>query len=552
MEYFFDCIVCIYLPQTLYCNMKKQTLFAGTFLLFCAASAQTPKYIYGSYERPEGVGKKSSGYLIKGDSTEFSVHHSTKSKNFFTFYDMDMKKTGGFVIGEDEGRRADRYTWFMGNDGKLISLYSEYDRGSNENTVYGKILDRKGKVVESERKLVVVTEDRKKDVGTTTAYFSPDRTKILLMRLPPGKKYDQEEMEFSLFDENFETLYEKKIKFPYKNRQISVTDIMLTNSGRVIIVAHWEPTKEEIRKDEDMKGTVFFKIFGLDPKKDEMEELEFAEKGQSFSFVQGREDVRTGNIRFTGIYRDDLKGKYKGANGIFYFELDPTEFTIENKKFSRLSKDMLVDILKTSESEKAERRAEKAVDKGQGLARYKFIDAFLDAEGRQRVILECQYMVQRCNTDSKGNTTCYYVYYYTNIAEVTLGEGGDVEALMVIPKWQVSTTTAYSSFVTLASDGKLFYIYNDAASNFDSKKVDKKDGNNYAYVFNGLIKKSLLAYVTTVEGKKKPVKKSFVKDTKQNMAILPYSSIRVSPSSVITWANIPKGKFPILMKLYVE
>jgi hypothetical protein len=329
---------------------------------------------------------------------------------------------------------------------------------------------------------------------------------------------------------------------------------MLTNSGRIIIVAHWEPTKDEIRKDESLKGTVFFKIFGMDPEKGEMEELEFAEQGQSFSFVSGREDERTGKIRFTGIYRDDNKGKYKGANGIFYFELDPEAFTIDNKKFSRLDKDMLVEILKTSGSEKAERRAEKAVDKGYGLATYKFISSYVDGEGHQRVVLESQYMTESCSTNPKtGATTCIYYYHFNNIVEITLGSDGDIENLLVIPKTQVATFIAYSSFLTLMSNDKVFYIYNDAANNFNEKKLAKKDGNNFAYGFNGVIKKSMLAYVTAGDGKKrKLVKKSFVSDPKQNIAIMPYSAIRVSPSAMITWANIPKGKFPILMKLYLD
>jgi hypothetical protein len=559
--------------------MKKQLILIILGIFFISISnqlkAQKPVYETGKHIPPPESKKKKNRYSrLYGCNSRFGcsndvlyVADKMKDGSVITVYNPgSLKKESTFTLKDPQidGHDASWFKrYFRGEE--ITSIYAYYDRKEDKNTIYGKITNRENKSIVKEKVLVSFNASKKKYIGTVGIATSEDKSKYLIFREPTDKKNAQETIEMWLYDDQLEKVFKKKLKFPYKNKQFIVQDYLVTNSGKVVIIAFYEGIKDE--------GSSF-KVFGVSEDNEELDEIKIIPKGKQLSSAFGWVLDSGKSIVFTGFFRDDKKNK--GATGIYYVKINANAWEEEVTKFSKISEQDLSKIfVGANASEKAKKKAKKIINKGYGVNNILLKELFYDAEGNIKIVTQVEYMVQTCTTDPKtGRQTCYYTYYNQQIIEFDLDPNGKIVKSKVIPKQQriverpmsigigfitfsfttgVISPTNYLGHIVLQSPtGRLYFIFNDNDKNFDKKKIEKKGGNKFYYPFDNS-KKSRLAYAYNSDKKDNAVKTAMVASYKTNIKILPDADvIKMADGSVIVWGKIDKTNELVLMRFYLK
>ncbi len=515
--------------------------------------AQKPAFQIGKHIPPAEAKKKRNNFseLIAASDDEFLVADRTRKGQVYTSYNSEsLQKKETFTLDYPEVNGGKDANWVkrIFRSEETTSIYGYYDRKEDQNTVYGKITDRNGKEIVKEKVLARISASKKKYVGNLGQVLSKDQSKILIYREVTAKESEQEEIELWLYDDQLNKIYKKTMNFPYKNKQFRIQEFLVTNEGKVIIIASWIPTKA----DKDSKDMLSFMVFGLTEDKEELEEIKITKKGSALSSAYGWV-LDSGAVVFTGYYREGGDKKYRyGANGIYYVKVNTNNWDVETSHFSKIPKDDLARVFANgSTSEKKKRRAEAAADRGAGLSSFYLRGLFFDEDGSVKIISQVEYMIQNCTTDPKTHvTTCTYTYYNMQVVEFDLDQEGNIIRTIVIPKSQIAGTPAYQGHIALLSDSRTYFIYNDADRNFNEKKVAKNGGNKFAYTF-GNIKHARLAYVYSKKSGDL-AKVAMTADPKSNILIFPYTRLRVNRSTVIAWGRVRKGKELVLVKFYLK
>jgi hypothetical protein len=541
--------------------------------LFLGLQAQKPVYATGKHIPPDEAKKKKNRYsrLYASSEEEFFVADKMKGGLVITVYNNESLKKQTIFTLEDPKVNGKDPKWFRQyfNGEEITTIYSYYDSKEDKNTIYGNITNRDNKEIVKDKVLLSFAASKKKFIGNVGIIRSKDKTKFLIYREPTSKQSPQETVELWMYDDQLEKIYKKKLSFPYKSKQFVIQDYLLTNSGKVIIIAYYQTSKQENKNGEAPS----FKIFGVDENKEELEEINVSPKGKALSSAFGWILDSGKSIAFTGFYRDDMKNR--GANGIFYVRINTNAWEEEVANFSKISEEQLNKIfVGAATSDRAKKRAKKAVDRGYGLNNFLLKELFFDDAGNIRVITQLEYMTMICTrSGSLGNETCTYYYYSRSIVEFDLDAMGNIVKTVVIPKEQMVTErpatlsvgfisytfslytispTNYLGHVALLGDNKVYYVYNDADQNFNPKKVAKHDGNKFFFSFNGG-KKSRLVYASYSDKKDKAIKTAMTTSYKDNIMIMPDADvIRMADGSVIVWGKIAKSKELILMRFYLK
>ncbi len=538
--------------------MKKiQLLLLMLFVI--VVHAQKPSMKMYSHVPPEEAKKKKNFYstLLMANDKEVLISDKTKKGSVITVYNAaTMKKTSSFTldIPEINGKNVDWVNRLIHSD-KITSIYSHYNKKEDENTIYGKITDRKNKTIVKQKVLFQSSAKKRRKIGGMEVYYSPDNSKILILRVPITKRYENEKMEMVMYDQELNKLFEKELNFPYKNKSLGIQQILLTNNGDVSIIAFWEPSKEEINAEPDLKDQMTFKLFKVTENNDELEEIEIAEKGYALSTCQGVISNDTLNeIVYFGFYRDIKKGTKKrnqyGVNGVYYIKLDTDKWSINTMKFNVVDEKTIIKIfMGNATTEQAEKRAKKAASKGRGISSMKIKGIYYEMDGSIKIISQIEYVVEVCTTNPKtGQTTCSYHYHNNQIIVFSLNNSGDLENTGIVPKQQLLVNhSTFNGHIPLLYNDKIFFVYNDHDFNYNTKKLSKKNRNNYSFTFSGRKKSRLTC--ATMDAKGKVTKQPMVDSWKQNILVHPFEFIQINNSSIITWGKIRKSKELVLLKI---
>lgn len=542
--------------------MKKLKYGHIFFLILCLIltikiQAQKPAFETGKHiPPPEARSKKNfSSTLIYSTPEEFLVADRMKHGQVYTSYDaLTLKKKETFTLEIPTVSGGKEVDWIkrLFRAEETTSIYGYYNRKEDENIVYGKITDRNGKDIVKEKVLAKITASKRKYIGSLGQVFSKDKSKILIYREITSKESEQEEIELWLYDDQLNKIYKKKMSFPYANKQFYVQEYLVTNDGKVIVIAYYKASKEEIKADPDAKNTLNFKVFGVTADNEELDEIKITKKGNALSSAFGWV-LDSGDIVFSGFYRESEGKKYQwGINGIYYVKVNTNNWEIETSHFNKIPKEDLTRIFQANAgNERQKRRVKKSVDDGAGLTAFYFSGLFYENDGSVKIIAQAEWMTRVCTTDPKtGAQNCTYVYYNMQIVEFDLDAEGNLTKTLLIPKKQVAGSPLFEGHLSLLSSSRTYFIFNDADLNFNEKKLAKHNGNKFYYPF-GKGRKNRLVY-TYVKKNGDAVKVAMIDNYKNNILIYPRDFIRVNDQTVITWGLIRKGKELLLVKLYLK
>jgi hypothetical protein len=543
-------------------NKHRILILIGIFFTSISSplKAQKPAFETGIHTPPPEVTTRYKNRYcpIFASATEVFVSDWTNDGVMLTAYDAQtLKKQRSFPLKDPKvnGYKPDLYKWFFKGD-DITSIYSIYNH-KDKNIVYGRKTNSDNKVLVDEKVLASFNASSKNNIGTVGIKSSDDKSKILIFREAPVKSSPEESIQLWLYDEQLESIYKKKLTFPYKNKQFAVQDYLVTNTGKVVIVATYTASKEEGSN---------YKLFGVNEGSEVLEEIKFIPEGKVLSAMYACILDSGRSLVCSGFCRDDNKLQY-GATGIYYTKINTNTWEQDITQFNKIPDEEMNNIFARGQSdEKVKGKVQKYVDKGFGIEHAVVKDIYYNKDGTIKIVARNESMQKQCRSDQGGSMDCKYIYSNMEIIEFDLDAKARLTKMILVPKDQsnegrspedLATTDVidpplYLGNIVLASPTKLYYVYNDNSKNSNKAETDRQQGNKFFASFYSP-KNSNLVYACQSDKSDKTIKKIMGEPDPNSTLILCGSYVLNMPDgSVIVWGKADKSKEQILMRFYLK
>lgn len=475
---------------------------------------------------------KPSSVLFKYNDDLFVLSFYRKNifsspKVFFEVYDSEKgklktSKEFEFKKGKEE-YEIDSYI-LLEDKVLLIATISDKEKY----TIYTNYCDFKGKLMGKWNDIDVIKKDTRKDRSSIRFFYLKEKKKLYAFKPEFGKKYDKERYTLIAYDDNFETIFKKKIILPYEENTFSLTSLYLDDNERAFITGSYDKKKIEKNKsetksskksksksksedddveqasndsdeviveedeDDDNGGkkkkksepkkvklqryipTILTFNFST-PDSVEAKEFKIDLKGKSVSSLKYK-ILKDDKLLIVGLYNNSLTSN--GPGGVFAGKADLKTLETPTIKLEKFDDKFLKRMCRTDR--------EKFIKKG--IPYLKLYDIFVFNDGTFVISGDDYHMVESCSYDSRGNRRCVYYYYYNDIYNIKFNTECVVEWLAYIPRYQVTVNDGgyYSGHASLMKNDKIYYVYNDNPKNYDPPKKSKKPKKPVPYFKNDL------------------------------------------------------------------
>ena len=297
-------------------------------------------------------------------------------------------------------------------------------------------------------------------------FKSENETKELsLVRDETNKKSKNESIRLALYDQKLSKVWDKKIEFPYKDKDFEITKLAIDNSGLVFGIG-------KIQLNDNTKGAPDSKfiMFSYDNNSDSYSEYEVSLDDINIYDVSFFLDNKKGTILLTGLCHDFMNEIYGTFN---------KSFTIASKAMSKEKMKIFDPGFLTTNL-------------------YGFIirEVYKRDNGGYCMIAEEDYLVH--------NTDAYIanMFHSKNIILVNMSNSGNIDLVTSIPKNQASFSDHgdYLSFSYLDLNNKQYFVFYDNVRNIENlksnnikKRIDLMEFNN------SKLEKSVLVLATVNE-----------------------------------------------------
>ncbi len=407
-------------------------------------------------------------------------------------------------------------------------LAKDIDKKLDKEIIYGQKLNQDGNAEGQFLKLDERTTDRRSRDGSFQIEYADDSSDFLVVKHPSYEKYADEKFNFKIFNADLKLLQNLEITLPFKDKNFSVSEIHLSRSNIIYILAKIDVPREDAKKDE---ARHYYQIVSVDAANGAtVKQYDLKLDSRYIDEVTMRID-KNENVKCLGFY-SDLKenGRPKeGLNGLFYFGLNKANKQVENVSIKEFTKALVEEL-------SGKRRAKKE----KGLESTFKLKYFLEKnDGSSIALVEEDYVevVTTYTTNANGGSTRTTTYYYHNneILAIYIDAAGKINQFVTIPKSQVSTNDGgiYNSFYATQFNDKTYLVYND-----DRENATNKDFKNTMY---SVFKSKPVVIILSNSGK---YEKSVLGDVngKTEFAIRPRLTDKISDASAIFYAyRLNKG-----------
>lgn len=511
--------------------MKKSTLLLlSACLLVSSFSMSQDVNIYWGKENPYDR-SGSISILGKRGNILWGYKQSRKKLSMVKYSLKDLQIQNEYpVIGDDA--ISNDYSFndiFMMRNKTYIAL-TKYDRKADLNSVFMQEIDEAGKRTGKLKKLADISAKSKSNSGSFSFITSEDSSKILLVNNPPFDKYAGEKFGYKVFDENLKELNHVEITLPYKDKNFSAKDYILSNDGIIYLLAKIDLEKGDKKKNE---AGYYYEIIAINPVgKGDMKEYTVKIPGKYIMDISYRLDEEKGII-CSGFYGTPSKGLFSTdeINGIFFLRINKETKEIEAKGIKALDKDFV-----------AELTSQRKADKGKGISNSFVLKHFVRRQDGGALLISeysYDYVVVTTTTDPKTgmrSTSKTYHYLRNNIIVININPDGSIKWYANIPKLQHTTDDGgmYSSFMFSVHNDRAYFVFNDNPKNLDPTKVktakDTRDVGN--------IQKSTAVLVELTESGEF-TKKALFSNKENKMTLIPKTAMHVSENEQIVSASNP-------------
>lgn len=342
---------------------------------------------------------------------------------------------------------------------KLFHVYVEEARRSDTKDVYAREISYEtGEFLGKGTKIFTIEEKFNGYISMETSF---DEKNILFQyRLVPEKRNDKinkDKIGIHVVTEELEELWSSTVEMPYTEAMMNNISYAVDKEGTVHILT--EIFTEKSRTKYDKNGNAKFKYKIISIKSDDVEEnsaeIELKKKKiTQIGFFEGAK----GELLLAGFYSN----KYEfNCDGLFVIKLEKDGALIDSKTF-----EISLDIIKQNSSDRAQKKMEKAEDKGKDLSLSNMVlrEIRHQADGSTIFVAEKYYTIT--TYDSKGNSRT--TYYYQEILASKVDKDGELAWMKKIAKNQVGGAgRGGMGYKYISNDESHFFIYLDNVKNLN-------------------------------------------------------------------------------------
>lgn len=358
------------------------------------------------------------------------------------------------------------HTLFMKNS--IMILFSTYNKKANELLLFAQKINKKGEFDGKLKLIDKIKAEKRNNLGSFEFTMTEDSSKFLILQHPPYEK-SNEEYKFKIYDESLNNLNNLSQHINIKDKNISVSKVILSNNKEIILLCEVSVEKKEKEKGKALK---YYMIYTIKPDTNNMSEYRIDLPNKDIESVAIKIDNDQNHLFCTGLYSEIEGKKHSGRDidGFFFLKIDPHTTEIISKSYKRLESSLVQNINETDNNSKKKKKSKKNANRGIS-ENYEIQNIITKQDGSILVINENKYnyTVTRTTCDSKGNchTTSTEHYIRANILAMNITPEGEIEWFVNIPKYQhsVNDLGRYSSFGLINKEDKVIIIYNDNPEN---------------------------------------------------------------------------------------
>ena len=325
------------------------------------------------------------------------------------------------------------------------------------------------------------------NIGSFDYSFSRDSSKLLIYNELPYKKNDPERFAFTVYNDQFEVIWEQDISLPYPDGKFTVEDYRIDNNGNVFLLGVLY--QDGSRRRRKGKPNYKYVILSYDGTGNNQKEFQIDLKDKFITDLTFRPNNK-GHLICSGFYSE--KNSYS-VKGTYYLKIDTETNAVLAQNSKAFEFEFLTEHLSDRKKNKAKRAAlEGDAKSGAELYEFDLDKLILRSDGGALLVAEQYYVYERSFdnfgtfNNPYGRSRIDYYYNYNDIIVVNIQPTGEIEWVTRIPKKQntVNDGGYYSSYAMSIVRDKLFFVFNDNEKNFNGEQ-------GKIYNFNG--KNSIIA-----------------------------------------------------------
>ena len=389
--------------------------------------------------------------------------------------------------------------------GNMFLITSFFNSAKNKNFLFAQKLNKN--FVPSDDLILLSEIDSRNEAQTGDFLIdhSRDTSKIIIFNDIPTKRNENERAKISVFDADFNKIWDKKISFPFESKLYERLKFEVDKKGNAYILGkHYFEKRRNSRKDAPNYEFVLEAYTELGEQKDKYQ-LNSKEKFISnLTFEVNNKE----QIICTGFYSDtNPRGVVSSNNntrgnikGIVFFSVDNISKIIAEKTYSEFDLEFIA--LNETERQKRvlKRRANDSNENNDpGLYSYDFRDVILRSDGGAVVIAEQYFAYDQTNDPSFNNGINNginnnfnngfrrdSIHVFSDIIVVNINPDGAIRWANAVPKYQSSfnyDTFRFLSFGNGNYRDKIYMLFNERVDLFESEITGNRILRSHANSF---------------------------------------------------------------------
>jgi hypothetical protein len=397
--------------------------------------------------------------------------------------------------------------------GRLLLFSSDYNRKLDKNLAFVSTISPDGVVNKDLKQVGEIQAKERMNPGDFDFILSYDSTSVLVYQNDPYERNAPDKFGIKVLNADLETTWQKDIKLPYRDRDFSVSNYIVSDD-KVYMLAKLQ---EGNREKKDGRPNYKFIIFAYGEEEEKPREYVISLGDKFISDISFQLD-QDNNLVCAGFYS---KNNSVDIGGVFYLVIDSESERVLTKSIKDFDENTLAKFM-----------SKRKASKGRELYSYELRKLIPMQDGSSVLVAE-QFFIRQStdNNATTGTTTVKYYYYYNDIILVSIGRKGEIGWVTHVPKYQTSVNDGgyYSSFAMNVHEDKISLLYNDNRKNITKPRKTLRPMSN---------PRDAIGVLVTVDGKSGESTKTALFDQKNKGAYLkPKLHLQTRPDEMVIYAR---------------
>lgn len=390
--------------------------------------------------------------------------------------------------------------------GNLFLITSFFNSAKKKNYLFAQKLSER--FVPSDDLILIGEIDSRSEIrtGDFLVKHSRDTSKIIILHDLPTKRNENEQSKISVFDAEFEKIWDKRINLPFESKLYERLKFEVDKKGNAYVLGkHYFEKRKDSRKQKPNYEFILeaFTQSGEQKDKYQLNDKEKFISDLTFELNKNEQIICTGFYSEIKPNAGNSSSTLRNASpikGMVFFNVDNKNKKIAEKTFTAFELDFIARNENKWQKRALERRANDNNKRNDpGLYSYDFREVILRSDGGAVVVAEQYYSyIQNDFNDSFLNPgfanrnfnnvgRIDSIHVFGDIIVVNINPDGSILWVNSVPKFQSSVnynTYRYLSFASANYKDKIHMVFNERVDLFEtdislSEKLLRSNFNSY-------------------------------------------------------------------------